>query len=69
MTGKPMFDERELNEIKLALLYEQNCAHGTAGHNRLMLIAKMAAVLGYFIQYTVDGNDSQSEEVVELCRM
>lgn len=38
--------ERELSEIKLALFYEKECNHGTAGHNRLMLIAKMAKELG-----------------------
>ena len=36
------FDERELKEIKLSLIYADQFAHGTAGHNRLMLIAKLA---------------------------
>ena len=35
-------DERELKEIKLALIYADQFAHGTAGHNRLILIAKLA---------------------------
>lgn len=37
---------RELNEIKLALYYEKHCAHGTAGHNQYMLIAKLAKAQG-----------------------
>jgi hypothetical protein len=43
------FNIREMKEIKLALFYAKHCDHGTAGHNRLMLIAKMATALN--IQY------------------
>lgn len=39
--------ERELKEVRLALFYESECNHGTAGHNRLLLIAKLARALGY----------------------
>lgn len=39
------FTIREMREIKLALFYAK-MAHGTAGHNRLMLIAKMADAFG-----------------------
>jgi hypothetical protein len=48
---KPLhqFNVREIKEIKLALFYAKHCNHGTAGHNRLMLIANMANALG--IQY------------------
>lgn len=35
--------EREQKEIKLATYYSDNLAHGTTGHNQLMLIAKLAA--------------------------
>lgn len=37
------FTERELMEIKFALMYVEEFLHGTDGHNRLMLIAKLAA--------------------------
>lgn len=37
---------RELNEIKLAMFYHAECNHGTAGHNRLNLIAKLAFANG-----------------------
>ena len=43
------FDEREQKEIRLALFYANNLAHGTAGHNRLMLLAKMAGALGFYL--------------------
>lgn len=46
---------RELNEIKLALYYEKHCAHGTAGHNQYMLIAKMAKQLGMKLGVGADG--------------
>lgn len=39
------FDERQLNEICFALLYLTAFGHGTDGHNRLMIIAKMAELL------------------------
>ena len=38
-------DERELKEVGLASVYAKDFAHGTAGHNRLMLIAKMTKIL------------------------
>ncbi|MGB1286095.1 MAG: hypothetical protein ACPG7F_06145 [Aggregatilineales bacterium] len=37
--------EREQKEVEFALLYAANFQHGTAGHNRLMLIAKLANLL------------------------
>ena len=45
---------REVKEIDLALYYERKCNHGTAGHNRLMLIAKMARAMGIYADPTVD---------------
>jgi len=43
------FNRREEQEIQLALYYAVNLAHGTAGHNRLMLLAKMALLLGFYL--------------------
>lgn len=44
------FDERERAEIMLACTYADNYHHGTDGHNRLMLIAKLYALLeGNFV--------------------
>lgn len=36
------FDSRQLKEIELARLYIQQFAHGTTGHNALLVIAKLA---------------------------
>ena len=47
MNEQQMISDRELYEIRLALLYENYCNHGTAGHNRLSLIAKLAKNAGY----------------------
>lgn len=44
---KITFTQREMLEIELALLYAGRRNHGTAGHNRLLLIAKMATALGF----------------------
>lgn len=40
--------EREKDEIRLALLYSIGSNHGTDGHNRLNLIAKLIAGLVLF---------------------
>lgn len=45
-SDKIKITKREESEIKLALFYAKRCGHGTAGHNRLLLIAKMAEHLG-----------------------
>ena len=39
------FSEREMKEIRFAQLYARDYDHGTAGHNRLVVIAKMADML------------------------
>jgi hypothetical protein len=39
------FTPREIQEIKFAEIYAKDFAHGTTGHNALMIIAKMAALL------------------------
>lgn len=38
-------DERQLKELKLAIIYAEDFHHGTTGHNQLMLIAKLAEIL------------------------
>lgn len=44
-----ILDERELAEIHHALYYAQRLHHGTVGHNQLMLLAKMADALGFYL--------------------
>lgn len=44
--------ERELKEIDFARVYAKDFAHGTTGHNGLMLLAKMADYLDYL--YTIE---------------
>lgn len=39
--------EREQKEVTLALLYATWFAHGTAGHNSYMVLAKVARQAGY----------------------
>lgn len=41
-------DQRETMEILFALKYADEFHHGTAGHNRLMLIAKLAKLLDIY---------------------
>lgn len=38
-------DERQRKELALARLYAKDFAHGTDGHNRLLLINKLAELL------------------------
>jgi hypothetical protein len=38
-------DTRQINEVYLAKMYAKTFAHGTDGHGRLMLIAKLAELL------------------------
>lgn len=46
-----LLDDREWAEICFARLYKNNFSHGTDGHNRLLLLAK----LSYFLdQQEVD---------------
>jgi hypothetical protein len=39
------FDERQLKEINFDTIYADGFAHGTAGHNERLIIAKMAELL------------------------
>lgn len=38
-------NERQIKEVDFALVYDNSFNHGTAGHNRLLLIAKLAELL------------------------
>ena len=38
-------DERQRKEIEFARMYADGFAHGTDGHHRLLLIAKLALML------------------------
>lgn len=38
-------DDRQRSELMFALMYEADFKHGTDGHNRLLLIAKLAHLL------------------------
>ena len=38
-------DARQLKEIEFARIYAKDFAHGTDGHHRLLLIAKLADLL------------------------
>jgi hypothetical protein len=41
--------ERDIKEIQHSLFYAERLAHGTAGHNQIMLIASLARFLGFQI--------------------
>lgn len=41
-------NDREQKEVMLAQVYATNFAHGTAGHNSYMTLAKVARQAGYF---------------------
>lgn len=49
---------RELKEVAHAMYYAQNLAHGTTGHNQLMLLDKLATHLGFHFS-----NDGRNLEV------
>lgn len=49
MDNKLYLTERELKEIHHALWYERFTAHGTVGHNMLIIIAKMARHQGFWV--------------------
>jgi hypothetical protein len=51
-----VLDERELKEIHHSLFYREVLAHGTVGHNQLMLIAKLAETLGFSLDKDDYGN-------------
>ena len=50
-------DDRQRKEVEFALIYEDGFKHGTDGHNRLLLIAKLAHMLDE-AENKAKGNDS-----------
>lgn len=46
--------ERQQKEVQFAEVYASQFAHGTAGHNQLILIAKMASILDRYEQEIKD---------------
>lgn len=47
-------DNRQHKELRLAQLYAKDFAHGTTGHNQLMLIARLADLLNHVEDSGVD---------------
>jgi len=47
-TWEQLLDEREFKECDFAKAYARDFAHGTAGHNRLMLIFKLCEILDVY---------------------
>lgn len=41
----PLLDDRQQKECLLAITYEKEFQHGTDGHNRLLLIARLVRLL------------------------
>lgn len=64
-----ILDERELKEIHHAIYYRDVLAHGTVGHNLLMLLGKIADSMGFEIDQTgvmmFDGSDVMRELTVK----
>lgn len=65
-----ILDERELKEIHHAIYYKDNLAHGTVGHNMLMLIGKMADAMGFTVDQEngvlyFDGSPETKELIVK----
>lgn len=44
-TWMAQLDERQQKELKFARLYQKDFGHGTDGHHRLLLIARLADML------------------------
>lgn len=40
------FDKRQQDQIRFAVIYARDFHHGADGHNNMMIIAKMAELLG-----------------------
>lgn len=47
-------DERQRQEVRMALEYEGRFNHGTDGHNRLLLIAKLTQLLDKVSRENID---------------
>ena len=52
---RKLIDERQSKEIDFAVLYAGDFHHGTDGHNRLLLIAKLSEILDVMCEYMVFG--------------
>lgn len=53
--GNPLeLTTREIKEIHHALIYQLRWAHGTVGHNMLIIIAKMAYDRGFRIDSSLE---------------
>jgi len=59
------FDERERKELGFATMYYREFNHGTDGHNRLLLIAKLFHML--ITQMLIDDPESFIDDE-ELCK-
>lgn len=51
---QPLFTDRQQQEIKLAGVYAADFAHGTTGHNQLMLISQMSDMLNWLEKHHTD---------------
>jgi hypothetical protein len=49
MSQKLTLTKREVAEIQHSIFYAERLAHGTAGHNQLMLIASLAKHIGFSV--------------------
>lgn len=63
-------DAREKKEIQHCLFYAENLAHGTVGHNLLMLGAKAFKALGFSLdshhQLLFQGSLLETENSIEV---
>lgn len=62
MSNQIALTERELKEIKLCMYYTENLKHGTAGHNRMVLIATLAYANGFILM----GDDLRVPDNVQV---
>lgn len=61
-----LLTKREIDEIKLCMFYTENFSHGTAGHNRMILIASLAYCVGFLMDgqaLTIPDNVSVLDEM------
>lgn len=56
----PLLDDRQQKECLLAVTYERDFQHGTDGHNRLVLIARLVRLL-----ITMIRRCTQQEEAIQ----
>ena len=46
-----LFNERERNEIQFARIYSEDFRHGTDGHTRILLVAKLANIIEMMCEF------------------